>query len=115
MKNDFLSSLYARRGFIKLGLDRVKQAFFNIKTKEFPIYHVAGTNGKGTVVYAIDHLLRNKGFKVGRFISPHIVDYNERIAVNGKNITDLELKDIYAYLEKQVENFEELSFFENTF
>ncbi len=115
MKNDFLSKLYSRRGYIKLGLDRIKKAFLQIKTKEFPVYHIAGTNGKGTVVYAVDHLLRNNSMSVGRFISPHIVDYNERIAVNGKNITDEELKEIYNFLEKSVDNFDELSFFEITF
>ena len=114
-KEGFLQQLYQRRGGIKLGLGRVADAFPKIFGKKIPVYHVAGTNGKGTAVYSLDFMLRANGFKTGRFISPHLLDYNERIAVDGNDIKDDEVLEIYGYLEKKISDFDELSFFEVTF
>ena len=114
-KEDFLRSLYQKCGGIKLGLGRVADAFPLIFEKKIPVYHVAGTNGKGTTVYGIDAILRSNDFKVGRFISPHLLNYNERIAVNGEDISDEAVLEIYNYLNKKINNFDELSFFEVTF
>jgi len=114
-KDEFLRNLYQRRGGIKLGLGRVADAFPVIFEKHIPVYHVAGTNGKGTAVYALDHILRSNGLKTGRFISPHLFNYNERIALDGTDISDGEVFEIYKYLEKKINNSDELSFFEITF
>jgi len=114
-QDDFLQQLYQRRGGIKLGLGRVADAFPEIFEKNIPVYHVAGTNGKGTAVYSLDHILRCNGLKTGRFVSPHLLRYNERISVNGVDIADCEVREIYVYLEKKINNFDELSFFEITF
>lgn len=114
-QDDFLQQLYRRRGGIKLGLGRVADAFPVIFEKKIPVYHVAGTNGKGTAVYSLDHILRCNGLKTGRFVSPHILKYNERISVDGVDIADGEVREIYKYLEKKITDFEELSFFEITF
>ena len=114
-QDDFLQQLYQRRGGIKLGLGRVADAFPVIFEKNIPVYHVAGTNGKGTAVYSLDHILRSNGLKTGRFVSPHLLRYNERISVDGIDIADGEVREIYRYLEKKINNFEELSFFEVTF
>jgi dihydrofolate synthase / folylpolyglutamate synthase len=115
MKGGFLQKLYARKGGIKLGIGRVAAAFPKILNKKIPAYHVAGTNGKGTVVYALSHILEKNGFKTGRFISPHLVEFNERIAIDGIDITDDEVASLYNYLEKNLDDFDDLSFFEITF
>ena len=107
-QDDFLQQLYQRRGGIKLGLGRVADAFPVIFEKNIPVYHVAGTNGKGTAVYSLDHILRSNGLKTGRFVSPHLLRYNERISVDGIDIADGEVREIYRYLEKKINNFEEL-------
>jgi dihydrofolate synthase/folylpolyglutamate synthase len=49
----------------------------------YPVFHVAGTNGKGSTVATLDALLRGAGLRVGRYTSPHLVDFRERIVVNG--------------------------------
>lgn len=115
MKNDFLEKLFKRKGGIKLGLGRVANAFPLILEKKIPVYHVAGTNGKGTTVYSISHILEKNGFRTGRFISPHLFDFNERISVDGVDISDAEVRELYEFLEKNVNDFESLSFFEVTF
>ena len=111
MTKEFFAKLFEKKNGIKLGIGRVADAFPQVKTRNIPVYHVAGTNGKGTVVYSISHILKENGLKTGRFISPHIFSYNERIAVDGRNISDPEIIEIYNELERTVENFEELSFF----
>ena len=114
-KEGFLQQLYAKSGGIKLGLGRVAEAYGEIFEKNIPVYHVAGTNGKGTAVYALDHILRSNGLKTGRFISPHLLNYNERIALDNVDISDETVFEIYKWLEKKVGNFDDLSFFEITF
>jgi dihydrofolate synthase/folylpolyglutamate synthase len=51
--------------------------------RAYPVFHVAGTNGKGSTVATLDALIRGSGLKVGRYTSPHLVDFSERIVVNG--------------------------------
>lgn len=53
--------------------------------------HIAGTNGKGSVLSLISETLKEAGYKVGRYISPTIFDYRERIQINGKFITKKDL------------------------
>ncbi|HNT27248.1 MAG TPA: cyanophycin synthetase [bacterium] len=115
MNISFLEDLYKRRGGIKLGLGRVVEAFPTVKRREIPVYHVAGTNGKGTAVHAIDHLLRGSGLCTGCFVSPHITDFNERILVDGRRISDATVERIFHELEQEIGIFHELSFFEVTF
>lgn len=55
------------------------------------IIHVAGTNGKGSVCAFISTMLEEGGYKCGLFTSPHLVKINERIAVDGEQISDLSL------------------------
>lgn len=51
--------------------------------RAYPVFHVAGTNGKGSTVATLDALLQGSGLRVGRYTSPHLVDFSERIVVNG--------------------------------
>lgn len=51
-----------------------------------PVLHVAGTNGKGSTVATLDALLRARGLRVARYTSPHLVDFRERIVVDGRAI-----------------------------
>ena len=52
------------------------------------ILHVAGTNGKGSVCAYMQAVLLKKGKKTGMFISPHLMEINERIKINGEDISD---------------------------
>ena len=50
--------------------------------------HIAGTNGKGTVAHMLSAILQTAGYKVGLFTSPHLVDFRERIRINGEMIEE---------------------------
>lgn len=76
-----------RRG-IRLELGPLNEVASNLNLIPYKsrAIHVAGTNGKGSVTVMIDHLLRENGLSVGRYTSPHLQDFRERIVVNGKKI-----------------------------
>ena len=75
--------------------------------------HVAGTNGKGSTCHLLAAILQESGYKVGLFTSPHLVDFRERIRINGKMISE---DYVINFVEKHKEFFEPLkpSFFELT-
>lgn len=75
--------------------------------------HVAGTNGKGSVSHLLAAILQQSGYKVGLYTSPHLVDFRERIRVNGKKISKEYVTD---FVERHRAFFEPLqpSFFELT-
>ncbi len=79
----------------------------------YPTIHVAGTNGKGSVCHLLAAVLQQAGYKVGLYTSPHLVDFRERIRVNGQKITEAAVVDFVA---RWRERFEPLrpSFFELT-
>ena len=71
--------------------------------EEFKVIHVAGTNGKGSVCFYLDTLLRQEGKSVGRFTSPHLERINERIVINGEEISDKQFLDAFCQTLKVVE------------
>lgn len=77
---------------IELGLDRTQVVLERLKL-ELPerIFHIAGTNGKGSSVAFAQALLQQGGFRVGAYTSPHIRDYNERICVDGVAASNAEI------------------------
>ena len=83
----------------------------------YPTIHVAGTNGKTSTSRMIDSMLFEMGLRTGRFTSPHLESYLERISINGQPISAAELifsyNDISPYLELMDSKFENpISFFE---
>jgi len=73
---------------IKLGLENITRFLNRIGNPQFkfPAVHIAGTNGKGSTAAYIESILRRAGYRTGIFTSPHLVDYRERIRVNGEQV-----------------------------
>lgn len=76
-------------GAYKPGLDNTwaLMQYLNNPHMAFPAVHIAGTNGKGSVSHMIAASLQSMGLKVGLYTSPHLVDYRERIRINGQMIS----------------------------
>lgn len=98
---------------IKLGLGRVRNLLDKVGSpeKNLKCIHVAGTNGKGSVCAMIFYVLREAGYKVGLYTSPHLKRFNERIRVNDALITDKEIVDYFLKIKPHITN---QSFFEIT-
>lgn len=81
---------------IRLGMDRIKQLLLVMghPERKLKTVHVAGTNGKGSVTSMIAAILGAAGLRVGKFTSPHLVKYNERIQLNGEDIPDEEFASV---------------------
>lgn len=77
----------------------------NHPEKELKFIHIAGTNGKGAVTEMISNILLNSGYKLGKFISPHLIRYNERIQINNKEITNKEMEEIIIKLDPLVKEY----------
>jgi len=76
---------------IKLGLDGPRQLlreFLAFPEHGVQVIHVAGTNGKGSTCAMIESIARATGSRCGLFTSPHLIDYRERIQVNGERIPE---------------------------
>lgn len=97
----------------KIGLDNI-QAICNIignPENKIKTIHIAGTNGKGTVSNYLTNIYQQNGYKVGTFTSPHLIDFRERITINGKWIPK---KDVVNFYDTFKNAFSQLapSFFE---
>ena len=67
--------------------------------------HVAGTKGKGSVTEMLSNVLIKSGYKVGKFMSPHLIKYNERTSINNVNISDEELEKIINFIEPKLKEY----------
>lgn len=80
---------------------------YNNFEKQMKFIHIAGTNGKGSCVEIISNILTKQGYKLGKFLSPHLIKYNERISINGKEITDEEMSNLIEELDVKVRKYKE--------
>lgn len=92
--------------------NRLMMYLDNPHTK-FRSVHIAGTNGKGSVSHLLASVLQSAGYKVGLYTSPHLVDFGERIKINGQMIEEQYVVDFIEQSASEIENIQP-SFFEAT-
>ncbi len=114
--SEAIQALFARTtGGIKPGLERTEALLAKLGSpqRKLSAIHVAGTNGKGSVVAACEALLRARGLVVGRYTSPHLIDFRERLTLNGKPIFE---EEVLEFLRRWIPTAEEMgaTFFEVT-
>ncbi len=100
--NDTLTYLYALRNRgSSFGIERMTRLveLMEYPHSSFPIIHVAGTNGKGSVCAMLDAIYRANARRVGLFTSPHLIELGERIRVNGESICEVEIEEWVKYLK----------------
>lgn len=91
---------------IRLGIDRFSSfiSYIGNPIAHFPVIHVAGTNGKGSIVRMLESCLHEAGYRVGAYTSPHLQHVNERICVGNSPISD---EDLDQLLNEQYEKAQE--------
>ena len=105
-----LAYLTTRQSFgIKPGLDRITKLLnlLNNPQNNYRIVHIAGTNGKGSTAAMTANFLTAANITTGLFTSPHLIDYTERMKINGENITPEEFADCIAAVAKIADAFGE--------
>ena len=98
----------------KPGLENVRalMAQFGNPHMQFRSIHVAGTNGKGSTSHLIASVLQAAGYKVGLYTSPHLVDFRERIRINGQMIPEADVVRFVETFQRLTTNDQRPSFFE---
>ncbi|MEH2311868.1 MAG: folylpolyglutamate synthase/dihydrofolate synthase family protein [Nostoc sp.] len=89
---------------VHLGLDRIVNLLANLGNPhhQIPVIHVAGTNGKGSVCAYLSSVLTEAGYRTGRYISPHLVDWTERICLNEQPISSEELSQLLEKVQAAI-------------
>ena len=100
---------------IELGLERVQKiaSSMDLLSPNAKVIIVGGTNGKGSCVAMLESLAINSDITVGSYTSPHLLEFNERIRINGRNVSDIALIDAFDEIEKYRQDTA-LTFFEFT-
>lgn len=95
---EYISFINSKKG-ISLGLENIKELCNRLGNpqNDLKFVHIAGTNGKGSTLAFISTILKESGYKVGRYVSPTIRDYRERIQINERMIS---MKDTGLYMER---------------
>lgn len=104
-----LGWLYSTQAFgIKLGLEGVTRLLSacGVLHPRAQVIHVAGTNGKGSTCAFCESVARAAGYKTGLFTSPHLVEFGERIRVNGVNIPDADAARLIGKVREVVQDWE---------
>ncbi len=113
--NQVTSELYKlQKTGIKFGLNTTKNILDRLGNphKDLNFIHVGGTNGKGSVVAIISSILKEHGFKVGSYTSPHLVRFTERMRIDWEEIHPSRVVELYEKVKKVVIPGQEPTFFE---
>lgn len=113
--NSFPSYQNVGAGAYKEGLQNITEMcrLLDNPQRNYFTIHIAGTNGKGSVSHILASILQQAGYCVGLFTSPHLVDFRERIRVNGTPISEREVVNFVKNHKQEMVNLG-LSFFEMT-
>ncbi|MGX4644258.1 bifunctional tetrahydrofolate synthase/dihydrofolate synthase [Massilia sp. SYSU DXS3249] len=101
---DWLALIESRHAetHIDMGLDRVRAVKEKMNLQfDCPVIMVAGTNGKGSTCAMLESILLHAGYRVGLYIKPHFLDFNERARINGEMATDAMLVEAFDFVEAQ--------------
>lgn len=107
-----LDRLYPRlTGGIRWGLERTRRLLGAVGDPHtrYPAVHVGGTNGKGSVAAIMESVLRRTGLRTGLYTSPHLVDFRERIRIDGRPVGESELlaaaRTLWPFIEEEAPSF----------
>ncbi len=107
--SEILNIIHSKKTFSqKPGLHRIGALLSKLGNPQdkLKIIHIAGTNGKGSTASMCCEILKNAGYKTGKFISPYLIDFCERISIDSENISHKRLEEIVLKiyeLDKQLE------------
>ena len=105
--NEYLKNFYKGTKNPSLNAMKYFMDIYDNFEKQMKFIHIAGTNGKGSCTEIISNILIKQGYRVGKFLSPHLIRYNERISINGKEISDEEMLELIEELNPLIDRYNE--------
>lgn len=104
---DYFYSL--KRLGVKLGLDKIRDflAYFDYPQRDFETVLIGGTNGKGSVTTMLNNVLIEAGYRTGKYISPHLSFFEERITVDNEKISEDDLWDLIEEVAPVLDKIEQ--------
>jgi dihydrofolate synthase/folylpolyglutamate synthase len=115
--SETLAYLFSLHRFgIRLGLDAITDILKRLghPQRQYPTVHVGGTNGKGSSSAMMASILQASGYRVGLYTSPHLMDFRERIRVQGEEIPEEAVCELTERIRKLADPLSALTFFEFT-
>lgn len=108
---EYVQTLHSRE--IELSLERVRSVYLRLYPDGFKpkVISIAGTNGKGSCAELISSIYASAGYKVGKFTSPHLIDFSERYVINGQQVSEVALLKAFEKIE-QIRTDIGITFFE---
>ena len=106
--NEYLKNFYKGTKNPSLKAMQYFMDKYNNFEKHMKFIHIAGTNGKGSCTEIIANILQKQGYKVGKFLSPHLIRYNERISINGKEISDEQMLRLIEELKPLIDEYNKI-------
>lgn len=105
---------YVKLSGVKPGLSRIKKllAFLGNPERQIPVIHIAGTNGKGSVTLFTSQALLACNYRVGTYLSPHLIKYNERFLLNGQEISNQNFAKCFNLVQAQARKIKGITEFE---
>lgn len=82
---------------------------FGHPEKSLKFIHIAGTNGKGSCCEMMTNILIHAGYCVGKFMSPHLIKYNERISVQNRNISDEDMEELIERIKPKIDKYNSIN------
>lgn len=116
--NEAINYIYSRRKFAKDGThSRIKELLQRMGNPQnkLKFVHVVGTNGKGSTCTYTAKILQTAGYKVGLFTSPFVIEFGERIQVNGEYIDKKSVVEIIQEIKFHIQNMQQLDLSPNVF
>ena len=93
----------------RLGLSRMQELLHLLGDphKQLKYVHITGTNGKGSTAAMLESVLRAAGYHTGLYTSPHLIRYNERVKIDGRNVSDEDMQHAADLMAVQIEKMED--------
>lgn len=116
--NEAIGYIMSRRKFQKSSShERIRRLLDKLGSpeKSLKFIHIVGTNGKGSVSTALSYILRQSGYRVGLFTSPYIVEFGERIQVDGEYISHEDIAQLMALIKEKADQMEKEGLFPTVF
>ena len=110
MEQSFIKYANSFQAVARLGLEGISELMQKLSNPQdsLSFIHIAGTNGKGSVCCFLQNILTDAGYRTGKFTSPNMLRVNERISIDGEDISDYDMKRLLEKVEEKAKQMSQM-------